>query len=470
MSQIELKFDLLIQGGKVITSDMAYDASIAVSDGKIACITKSSPEADQVINASGKYVFPGGLDPHVHFREPGYTEKEDFLTGSQSAAAGGVTTVFEMAASVYPYTVVTAEKMRIRRDLIKPRSLVDFALYGGAGQSSIRDIVPMAEAGVIGYKTFMIPPYKGREKDFEGQWVNDDGIHLDMLREVAKTGLVSSTHAENYYILEYERKKLLEAGRKDPQAWWDSRPAVMETEAVQRLMLFGQETGARVHVAHMSAKGGVESLREAKRRGIKATGETCPHYLFMNQEAAVKLGPYTKISPPIRSEEHRLALWQGLLDGTIDMVATDHAPETKENKEKAWDNIWEAGPGAPGVETRMPLMLNEAIKGTFSMEKFVELTSTSAARVFGVYPKKGEIQVGSDGDFILVDPRKEFRIEADKMYTKAKDTALLFDGWKVQGIITTTILRGKVIMQDGQVTGQPGYGEFISPLKRPAAT
>jgi dihydropyrimidinase/allantoinase len=456
--------DLAIKGGKIVTPEGIFKAGIGVKRGEIVTIAKehSLPPADTVIDVTGNFILPGVIDAHTHLREPGRTIREDFETGTKAAAASGVTTVFEMPLAIP--CVASAEILQQRREIVGKRAVVDFGLYGGAGMHNIDKIPELAESGAIGFKTFLHGPPEGRDIEFEGAYATDDGALFEILNAIATTGLVSSIHAENNAIIRFLTQKLKKEGRKDVMAHPDSRPNFVEAETISSVIILANAAGARLHIAHLSTREGLNLIRQAKVRGQKITVETCPHYLTFTATVMNKLGPYVKINPPLRSEEDVAELWNGLNDGSIDMIVSDHAPYTREEKDPGWTNIWKAQSGAPTIETLLPLLLNKVNEGKLTLETLVRVTSERTAQVFGVYPRKGTIRVGSDADFAIVDLNKVVTVDKKTMYSKARELTP-YDGWKVRGWPVMTIVRGQVVMKDGDVIGEPGYGEFISPQK-----
>jgi len=253
--------------------------------------------------------------------------------------------------------------------------------------------------------------------------------------------------------------KLKEEGRTDALAHLESHPIVAETEAIKRAILFAKETCCKLHIHHMSSKDGVELVRESKAKGIGVSTETGPHYLLLNSENYEKLGSILKINLPVRSAENGEALWEGLKDGTVEVIATDHSPHTEEEKIK--DNIWEASSGFPGVETSLPLMLTQVNEGRISLNQYVKLVSENPARLFNMYPQKGNFNIGTDADFTIVDMEKESVIDKNRLHSKTKITP--FDGYKVKGVPVFTIIRGKIVMKDGKIIGKP-QGRKIDPI------
>ena len=459
------KVDLVIKSGKIVRSHDSFEAGIAIKDGKIVAIAADSqlPPAKEVIDAKGKAVMAGVIDPHVHMREPGIVEREDWITGTMAAAAGGVTTVLDHPNSIPP--VNCAEALLSKKEIIASKALIDFGLYGGAGTTSIEQIAEQAEAGAVAFKTFLWP-YPDRKDEFEGLTCTDDDTLLDIFEAVAETGLIQALHAESKPIVDHYTKKLLCEGRKDPLAHGKSRPVIAEVEAVSRVVLFAMETGLRLNIPHISSGSAAAVVREAKDRGYhNITGETCPHYLFLTEERMAEIGPYAKVNPPLRSREEQEKLWECLLDGTIDTLGSDHGPHLPEHKERGWDDIFAAPAGSAAIETALPVMLTAVNQGRIDLQTLTRLMSENVAKLYGLYPRKGVIQVGSDADLVIVDMAKEMIIDRRKMYTKQRDAARMFDGWHVVGVPVMTIVRGTVIMRDGEIVGEPGYGQFVSPCK-----
>ena len=454
--------DLIIKNGRIVTSFGVVEAGIGINKGKIVAVAKdvNLPRADKVIDVDHNFVLPGIIDAHVHFREPGSDKRETFVTGTKAAASGGVTTVFEMPVS--NPAVSSAEVLEKRKRIVNRGAIVDFALYGGAGMHNIDEIQKLAKAGVIGFKTFMHGPPKGRETEYKGTYVINDGYFFDVLQTVAGTRLPHSIHAENNAIINFLTEKLKKAGRKDALAHAESRPNFVEAEAVSKVIILAKIAGTHVHIAHLSTREGVQIIKQAKNSGQLVTVETCPHYLLLTAEAMKKLGPYAKINPPLRSEKDVKDLWMGVNSGTIDIIVSDHAPFMKEEKEAGWKDIWRAQSGSPTVENMLPLLLTKVNEGKISLERLVQVTSEMVARIFGIYPKKGVIQVGSDADLVVIDLDKKMMIEKEKMFSNARDLTI-YDGWEVRGYPIMTIVRGEIVMKEGKIFAKPGYGKFISP-------
>ncbi|UCH27465.1 MAG: dihydroorotase family protein [Trueperaceae bacterium] len=457
-------FDSLIRDGTVLTPDGPRALDVALAGGRIAGLFAPGAEVESVetIDARDRFVLPGAIDIHFHVRAPAYPERGTVASETRAAAAGGVTTVFEMPIS--KPCCATPEVFRSRRDLFAAEAYVDFALYGAPGTLRQNDVFGMVQEGAIGFKIFMTEAPKGRDDEFIGLCLPDEGSLLEALELVAQTGLVTAVHAESSPLLKHLSEKLIATGRNDPATHGESRPPVVEALAIAKLLTLNETVGAPVHIAHVTSRHALAALSSFAAAGMDVTGETCPQYLFFTQEALERHGSYAKINPPLRTEDDQEALWEALRDGTLLSVTTDHSPFTVDEKEKARTDIWAAPPGAPGVEELVPGMLHAAATGRLSLERAVDLLSTNGAKRFGLYPKKGAGLVGADADLIIADLEATTTIRKAELFTMARECDYLYDGMTFQGKVERTILGGRTVFVDGEVTGEPGWGSFVRPL------
>jgi allantoinase len=442
-------FDLVVRNGLLVRAGGSFEADVYVSDGRIAAVSKSASAARQAgraVDARGALVLPGLIDSHVHFRDPGMTQKEDFVSGSRGAAAGGVTTVFDMPTTLPVVTDVARFERKVAA--LEGRSFVDYALYAAAGPGNIDQLGPLASAGAVAFKTYAVAPPPEREGEYEGAFVRDSGELFQVMDAVSKTGLVHCIHAEDNGAVRFLSRKMREEGRKDPMAHYDSRPNFTEGVSVFQAAAFAEATGTRLHVAHMSTGEAVAAVADAKRRGAAVTAETCPHYLWFTKEALLKFGPYAKYNPPPRTRRDVDALWRGVREGAVDIVVTDHAPHSEEEKKAGFEDIAKAPSGTPGVELRLPFMLTNGERRGLSVADVVRTTSTAVARIFGVAGRKGDVKRGLDADLVLVDRKKEWTVRAEELQTKAR-SMVLFDGVRMKGRVRATILRGETVYEDG---------------------
>lgn len=457
---------LKIINGEVFFGGELLKADIIAADGKIkAIVAPDSGEFDgTVLDCMGQIVLPGTIDTHVHIREPGSEKRETFRTGTAAAAAGGVTTIFEHPISNPP--PFNAEILTNRINIAKPQLLVDCCFYGALGTESINNIPEMKANGIISFKTFLQEPMPGREGEFEGLTISDDYNLHQAMTQAAKYDMLMSFHAENDAIIQGTADRLRREGRVDAKAHFESRPVISETECIVKLLMFAADTGARIEICHVSSAQALALLQEAKSRGREVIVETCPHYFFTSEEESLYLGPTAKCNPPLRKKADAEKIWEYINDGTVDIVGSDHAPFTGEEKAKGQDDIFQSPAGFPGLETRVPLMLDAVSRGKLSLKKMVELICENPARLFRIDHRKGFIKPGLDADFIVVNLAKRRQIDKTKMYTKGRDVADLFNGREVLGSIEKVILRGRTIMSGGIVDESlAGCGEVVRPHK-----
>ena len=423
---MDINFDLAVKNGRVFTATGQMSMDIWIKEGRIAALG-GAHRAEERIDARGMLVLPGAIDAHVHFRDPGPNYKEDWASGSTAAAAGGVTTVIDQPNTI-PCTM-DARTFAEKLDIARHRSLVDFCLNGGAG-----NIEELAAAGAAAI---------GEIFSYE----HSDESLQKILAEAGQAGMLASLHAEDGLIIKEKTAQLL--GRHDPEVYSQARPAAAEAVAIEKA-LAGSD---RLHICHLSSAQGQEMVAFAKRGEKKVTSEVAPHHLFLNIKDYKKQGTYLKMNPPLRSQADSDALWQGLRSGTIDILASDHAPHLPEEKR---EDIWEAPAGVPGVETMLPLMLFAVKRNLISLERLVDAVALRPARIFGL-AGKGSIEKGKDADLVIVDPKSISKINADRLHSRAEWTP--FQG-KDAIFPQMTIVRGSVVY-DGDISASPGYGRFL---------
>ena len=440
-----MEADIVIRGGEVVSADAVFSADVAISGEKIVAVGNDF-KAKRVIDASGKYVIPGAIDSHVHFRAPGYDYKEDWQTGTGAAARGGVTTVLEMPNTNPPTGTLPA--LKLKQGIAARQAYVDYGIYGLLDEKNLDQLEALTAAGVSGFKCFM-------GNTFGDLPAPSDGAMLEGFEVLARRGMRCTVHAENASIMARRQAKLEAAGRSDPLAHLAARPEICAIEAVSRAVVFAEWTGARLHIAHKSSKDALYVLREAKARGVDVTVETCPQYLLLDTNDHRRLGNVLRVNPPIREPGHQEALWQALREGVVDMIATDHAPHLPEEKTRA--SCWQCDCGFPGVETQMPLMLTEVNRGRMSISDYVRWACVNPAKAWGLFPGKGVIQPGADADIAIVDLGREWSIDQSQLFSKSKITP--WHGRRVQGGPVMTLVRGKIVMEGGRLLAEPGWGK-----------
>lgn len=453
----------IIANGQIVYRDTIFRADLVVEDGIITEIRQAGygSQRGKIIDATGLYVLPGAIDIHFHCRAPAYPERGDFTTETRAAAAGGVTTILEMPISK-PGTS-TAEVFNTRRELGEKSVHVDFGLYAAPASLDTVEISRMVEAGAIGFKTFMTAAPEGRDDEFEGLCATNEDEIFRILEITQPYKIPAVFHSENNRLLDLFESRFDNNGNFEPKLHALSRPPVVESTAIAMLLAMVRETQRGVHIAHLSTEAGLELIRDARRRGIPVTTETCPHHLLFNSEALGEAGPFAKINPPLRDFSDSQALWGGIEDGTIEVVTTDHSPFSMAEKERGWQDIRLAPPGVPSVEILYPFVLDQALRGRFSICRAVDLVSTRPATLYNLYPQKGVIQVGASADLVLFDPRAEHTVDHKQWISKSAACDRLYTGMVLRGRIHQTLLHGKVIAEHGKIIGQPGDGKFIRP-------
>ena len=445
--------DLVIKNARIVRSRDICTGGIAVDDGKIVAICKDSllPSADSIIDASGRAVLPGAIDAHVHVYIPGQLS-ETFETGTKAAAVGGVTTIIEMP-SLDELLTTTVKNFEKKKAIGEKEACVDFALHAGEIQEKkdFLEIEDLVCAGAVGFKITM---------GGGSSTVKNDGIMFESFKRISEAKSVAIVHAENHQLYEFLRDKAVQKGENDPIAYSFSRPNIVEAEAISRAILFAKFAGNKLHVAHMTTKEGVELVRNAKDNWQPVTAEVTPQALLLNKKNYEKCKHYLIMNPPVREKEDNLALWKALNDGTVDCIVTDHCAYSKEEKNVGLKNIWDTPPGIPGLETIMGLLISEGVnKNRIELKRLVQLCCENPARIFGLYPRKGVIQVGSDADFMIIDLKKEEVIQSDKFQCIGECTP--FEGWRIKGKPILTVVRGQIVADNGNIIGKPGYGKFI---------
>jgi dihydroorotase (multifunctional complex type) len=449
------ELDLVLTGGTLTDAVQTYQADIGVADGKIAVIgaTGSFGGAKRTIEVEGLTVLPGIIDSHVHVRDPGFTHKEDFHSATLAAAAGGVTTIMCQPTTQPPTCTAQALAERIR--LGEEKACVDFCIQAGVDPSNLDELPKMAEHGPASYEIFLqdFPPEMAVE-DAAAFWRGLEAVH-------AVGGLAGVYRGdEALKTLFYER--LLRTDRKDVLAWNDSRPPELESAGVARALGVIRSHEVRVHFRQISSAAALAWILAAIRAqpGLSVSVEITPHNLLMTREQCRQIGSFAKVIPPQREGSDLEALWDAIEAEELEIiVATDHAPHPKGDKARGADDIWQAPPGFPGVQTMLPLMLNEVSQGRISLNRLVRLCSEAPAQRFGIYPRKGAFFVGSDADFTVVDMDAVRELRSDEQLTKAGFTP--FDGWKGRGFPVKTIVRGSLVSEDQSPQVEPGFGRYV---------
>jgi allantoinase len=449
-----VKYDRVLEGGYIVTLEGTVQGSIGIRDGRIAAISSDRLAGEEVLDARGRVILPGAVDLHVHYNEPGRTHWEGWGPGSRAAAVGGVTTVVEMPLNAIPSTV-TAPALAAKVQAAQAASVVDFALWGGLITDNLDQLPSLAAGGVVGFKAFMCPSGVPEFPHVE------DGILYEGLSRIHELGLFLAVHAESHWITQYHTERLQTHGRHDRRAWAESRPPIAELEAIQRALFLAARAGCRLHVVHMSLHDGTALIAESKAAGQPVTVETCAHYLALTDDDLMRLGPVAKCAPPLRDPAEQDRLWRDVLAGQIDCVTSDHSPCPTEDKTRGEEDIWQAWGGINGVQTLVPVMLTEGVhRRAMRLPQFAALLSATPARIAGVWPQKGAIQVGADADLLIVDLEREWTVERSWLQSQHKHSP--FMGRTMKGWVEQVIRRGHTVAESGEVTADGG-GAWLRP-------
>ncbi|WP_066290873.1 allantoinase [Bacillus sp. FJAT-29937] len=435
-------YDLIIKNGQIVTVDSVVQGDIAIKDGKIISAGKSiEGTAAKEINAEGLHILPGLIDTHVHFNEPGRAEWEGLETGSRSLAAGGVTTFFDMPLNSTPPTV-NKENLEIKSSLAAEKSIVNPRFWGGLVPENIDDLKGLHENGVIGFKAFMSP--SGID-DFNN--VDDESIYKGM-KEIASLGSLLAVHAESTVMCDQLASEKISQGKVSARDFVESRPIISEVEAVRRVLSYAELTGCKLHIVHASSRRVVKLINEAKESGLEVTVETCPHYLSLTVKDLEEKGVLAKCAPPLRDEDEVENLWAAVANGEIDVIGSDHSPAPASMKEST-GNIFEGWGGISGAQSTLNILLTEGhFKRKLPLEKIVELTSTNPAKVFGL-SNKGTIAADYDADLTLVNLDESFELKKEDLFYRHQHSPYV--GMTFKGKVTTTIVGGKVVFENGKL-------------------
>ena len=448
---------VLIKNGRVVTASDEFGADVYCEGEKIVAIGKNlNYDADRVIDATDKLVFPGGIDPHVHLDMPfmGTYSSDDYETGTRAALHGGTTSVIEFILQTQGDTLHNALKEWQDKSLHK--AVGDFSYHMAVtdfNEDVAKEVVQMIEEeGITSFKTFMA---------YKGALMIDDGQMVQLMKVVKKHGGLVTVHATNGDMIDSLVQKNLSEGNTKPLYHYLSQPEVTEAEASGRFCDMLNYTGCPGYIVHMTCEGALNQVRQKTQRNQKVFVETCSQYLMIDASLYEREdGAKWVMSPPLREKKDQESLWAGINQGLIQVVGTDHCPFTLEQKDMGKDNFAKIPNGHPAIEHRMEFMYSEGVrKGKISLPKFVEITSTNAAKIFGMYPRKGTIAIGADADLVIFDPNKKHIISAETHHMRCDYSG--YEGWEVTGKTETVILRGKVAIENETCLLQPGDGKFI---------
>jgi len=448
----------LIKNGHIVTAVDDYHADILIENETVSTIGKSlDMEAEVVIDAEGKLVIPGGIDPHTHMELPfgGTFASDDFFTGTRAAAFGGTTTIIDFAVQTKGESMTSGVDAWHKK--AEGKTAIDYGFHLITTEfedGDEKEMYKLMDEGVTSFKLFMAYP---------GVFLADDATIFRAMSAAGQRGGLICMHAENGIVINEIIKRFLADGRTAPKYHALTRPTIAEAEGVHRAIAIAEMAESPVYIVHLSCTDALNQVRQARDRGIPAFAETCPQYLFhsIDDYGDGWDGAKYVMTPPLREKHNHAELWKGLKMDDLQVISTDHCPFCmKEQKELGKDDFSKIPNGAPGVENRMNLIYNGGVvENRISLNRFVELTSTAAAKMFGLFPKKGTIAVGSDADIVIFDPEKEhtFGVDAEHMNVDYSS----YEGWKMKGKVEIVLSRGRVVIANGEHKGKPGDGQFL---------
>jgi dihydropyrimidinase len=455
-----MRFDTVIRNGTVVTATDTYLADVAILGGRIVAIGTGLPieNSGNVIDATDRYVMPGGIDVHTHLDMPfgGTTSADDFETGTIAAAFGGTTTLIDFAIQYKGQTLHQAFDTWMKK--AGGKAVTDYSFHciiTELADAQLQEMKTLVREGVPTFKLFMAYP---------GVFMLDDASIFRAMNAAANSGGMICMHAENGGAIDVIVQRALAEGKRAPKYHALTRPTTAEAEATSRSIALAEMAGSPVYIVHLSCNDALEKVREARDRGLPVYAETCPQYLYLsleNMDAPGFEGAKYVFTPPLREKWHQEKLWQGLAKDDLQVVSTDHCPFCyKEQKELGKDDFTKIPNGGPGIEHRLSLVYTGGVHGKrFSPNRFVQLVSTAPAKLFGLYPRKGTVAIGSDADLVVFDPNEEQTISAKTHHMRVDYS--MFEGIRVKGVPKVVLSRGRTIIENGKFVGKPGAGEFL---------
>ena len=449
-------FDLVITNGTVVLADALIEADVCIQGERIAAIQARGIawKSHRAIDAAGKLIFPGAIDSHAHLNDPGFTWREDFEHGTLAAAVGGVTTVIDMPLQNTP-ALTNGRIFDAKHERVGAKAYVDYSFWGGLVDDNMAELHELKERGCVAVKSFIGP-------------VSPDYVSLSMgqvreaLQILAPLDLRAGFHCEDYSIIKWGEARALRKAAVTWQDFLDSRPLIAEVMATKNIIDLAEETGAKVHICHVSHPAVAEVIKKARQAGIDVTAETCSHYLTFSDADVLSQGSLFKCAPPLREAAAVAGLWDYVLDGTLASICSDHSPCAPAEKSEADHGIFGAWGGISGIQSLFQVVYSEAVaKRGCSPTLLAQRLSEGPAKTFGIYPRKGVIRVGSDADLVIVDPELEWEITGDSL--RYLNPISAFVGMKGKGCPVTTILRGQLAVENGAAVLAAGCGQLIRP-------
>mgnify|MGYP000177592667 CR=1 FL=1 len=442
---------VIVKNGTIVTSSLQYAADILIKDGRINAILSpgSEAKADRIIDASNRFIIPGVIDEHTHMMDPGLTEREEFTSGTAAAAYGGVTTVIDHHRTVPP--VYSLKELENKISYLNERSMVDFGLKGGISPDNLDELEPMWKRGITGFKTFTC--------NLHGVRAMYPGMLYKAFCEVNRFGGTVLIHCEDDSICSVNEERLKAEGRTDFASQMEWRSALAEEIAVKTVIAITRETKARVVIAHVSQASLLEEIHKEAEAGTSIYAESCPHYFYLTSDDVEAIGPWVKFTPPPKGKNNQDKMWKLFNLGYVTVIGSDHCPYPAAEKTPGEQNIWDAPNGIPGVETSLRIMLNAVNEGKTTLNHIVRTMCENPAKLEGLYPRKGTLEIGADADLLLLDMEHLEVIKNENIVSKCKWSP--YNGRTLKGAPETVLVRGEVVIDHYKIVGKPGFGRFV---------
>ena len=458
------EIDLIIKNGKVFYKNKFTISNVIIHNGKILEISDNikSYNAKKIIDAKNQTVIPGVIDVHFHVRAPSFPERGTVESETKAAAKGGITTLFEMPIS--NPCMSNGKVLKDRKEHFLKNTIINFSFIPAIGKLTNSNLSSLIKNGAIAFKIFTIAAPANRKSEFDGLCFTKENEILEALIHAKKSNLTTIFHAEDQNMLDYFKKFENNFKKSNPKIHNATRPAITEALAISKILNLNSIAKTKIHIAHVTSEISLDIISYFQKKGQDVSAETCPHYLFKTEKDVIKVGPFGKINPPIRTKVDQDKLWKGLKNNSLSIIASDHASFSLNEKLKGKKDFSKAPPGSPGAELMLPLMLDAASKKKINLKKVIELMCLNPAKRFNIFPRKGIIKKGSDADLCILDLNAKWIVSQNTLVSKGKKCAHLYFGDKIKGMVKTTIVNGKIVYDNKKFYKYKNNNFFVSPM------
>ncbi|MDB2349133.1 dihydroorotase family protein [Alphaproteobacteria bacterium] len=458
------EIDLIIKNGKVFYKNKFTISNVIIHNGKILEISDNikSYNAKKIIDAKNQTVIPGVIDVHFHVRAPSFPERGTVESETKAAAKGGITTLFEMPIS--NPCMSNGKVLKDRKEHFLKNTIINFSFIPAIGKLTNSNLRSLIKNGAIAFKIFTIAAPANRKSEFDGLCFTKENEILEALIHAKKSNLTTIFHAEDQNMLDYFKKFENNFKKSNPKIHNATRPAITEALAISKILNLNSIAKTKIHIAHVTSEISLDIISYFQKKGQDVSAETCPHYLFKTEKDVIRVGPFGKINPPIRTKADQDKLWKGLKNNSLSIIASDHASFSLNEKLKGKKDFSKAPPGSPGAELMLPLMLDAASKKKINLKKVIELMCLNPAKRFNIFPRKGIIKKGSDADLCILDLNAKWIVSQNTLVSKGKKCAHLYFGDKIKGMVKTTIVNGKIVYDNKKFYKYKNNNFFVSPM------